>query len=338
MKKLEDYIPERWISDKGSVNEYISCWTEKDALDREVVDALVVILRTSGCSWAREKGCTMCGYLSDCNPNVKGKDLVAQMRKALEKHQGQRILKIFTSGSFLDEREVPVDVRREILSMASEIFDQVIFETRPEYVSDESLQDCLSHIPNLQVALGLESANNVLLRDSINKGFQFEDYQTAANTVKESGATLKTYLLIKPPFLTENEAITDSIDSARMIQGISDVISFNPVNVQKGTLVERLWRRGEYRPPWLWSVVKVLEESKDFGPRVVSVPSGGGKRGGAHNCFDCDGDILSSIEKFSLGLRGSIEDVHCDCKERWLDVLDLQGFTQSSVDLEKFYG
>jgi radical SAM enzyme (TIGR01210 family) len=189
----------------------------------------------------------------------------------------------------------------------------------------------------LQVALGLESANNALLRDSINKGFQFEDYQMAANTVKGSGATLKTYLLIKPPFLTEREAITDSTDSAKMIQEISDVISFNPVNVQKGTLVERLWRRDEYRPPWLWSVVKVLEECRNLGPRVVSFPSGGGKRRGAHNCFECDGEFLSAIEDFSLGLRESLEDLHCDCREQWSDVLDLQGLTQSSIDLEKFY-
>ncbi|TET89144.1 MAG: TIGR01210 family radical SAM protein [Methanomassiliicoccales archaeon] len=337
MKGLEDYIPKRKISKRGGVSEYVSCWTEKDALNGKVVDALVVILRTAGCSWARENGCTMCGYFNDCNPNVKGKDLVSQMKKALERPQGQKILKIFTSGSFLDEIEVPADVRREILSMASERFEQVVFETRPEYVNDETLGDCLSHFEKVQVALGLESTNNLLLTNSINKGFLFEDYQKAARTVKESGAALKTYLLIKPPFLTENEAIADSVNSAKRIQKITDVVSFNPVNVQKGTLVERLWRRGEYRPPWLWSVVKVLDDCKNLSPRIVSFPSGGGKKRGAHNCFQCGGEFLKAIEDFSLGLREDFDDLRCDCRERWLDVLDLQGFTQSSIDMERYY-
>lgn len=337
MKKLEDYIPKRKMSRKGDVDQYVSCWTERDVLNGEVVEALVVVLRTSGCFWAREKGCTMCGYLNDCNPDVTGEDLISQMRKALEKSREQKILKVFTSGSFLDEREVPIETRREVLSMASGRFEQFIFETRPEFVKKKSLSNCMSIFGSLQVALGLESSNDRVLKDSINKGFTFEEYQRAASKVKESGAALRTYLLVKPPFLTEKEAIMDSVESAKNIQGITDVVSFNPVNVQNGTLVERLWKRDEYRPPWLWSVVRVLDECKSIGPRVISFPTGGGKRRGSHNCFQCDRDILEAIEEFSLGLREGFDDLQCECRERWLDVLDLEGFTQSSVDIERFY-
>lgn len=337
MRGVEDYIPRRRMSKRRNVEEYISCWTESEVLDGEIVDALTVILRTSGCSWARKGGCTMCGYYDDCNPEVEGKDLITQMKRAFKRFSGQKILKIFTSGSFLDESEVPPDVRREILSMASERFEQVVIETRPEFLREESLEECLSLFGNIQVALGLESANNLVLEHSINKGFLFEDYLEAARKVKESGASLKTYLLIGPPFLTEFEAVRDSVESAKKIQSITDIISFNPVNVQNGTLVERLWRRNEYRPPWLWSVVEVLEECRKLTPRVVSFPTGGGRSRGAHNCFECDREVLSAIEEFSLGLREDFKDIYCECKERWLDLLDLQGFTQSSIDLERFY-
>lgn len=337
MSTLEDLIPERRISSRGNVNDYVSCWTEKDVLDGDVVNALVVILRTKGCSWARRKGCSMCGYFNDCNPDVTEENLVAQMQKAMEKSEDHRILKIFTSGSFLDGKEVPPQNRAELLDMASHRFKQVIFETRPEYVRTESIEDCISHFSRLQVALGLESANDMVLKHSINKGFLFDDYQKAAETIKEAGASVKTYLLLKPPFLTEQESIDDCVASARKIKDMTDVISFNPVNVQRGTLVERLWRRDEYRPPWLWSVVRVLEECKDLGPRVVSFPTGGGRKRGAHNCYECDADVLKEIEAFSLGSVDGLRKKSCECFEVWQDLLDTQGFTQSSIDIERYY-
>ncbi len=337
MCALEDFIPERSVSSKGDANSYVSAWNEKDVLNGEIVDALVVILRTRGCSWARNKGCTMCGYYNDCNPKVKGENIIAQMEKAWRKSEGQKLLKIFTSGSFLDDREVPPETRREVLSVAAEIFEQVIFETRPEYVIRESIEDCLSHFSNIQVALGLESANDMVLTHSINKGFLFDDYMRAARTVKEAGASLKTYLLVKPPFLTEKEAIRDSVESAKKVKDLTDVISFNPVNVQKRTLVEKLWRRDEYRPPWLWSVVKILEECRDLGPRVVSFPTAGGKKRGPHNCYECDSEILKEIEEFSLGIRNGFQEAQCACNDVWNDLLDTQGFAQSSIDIERYY-
>ncbi|MEE9223275.1 MAG: archaeosine biosynthesis radical SAM protein RaSEA [Thermoplasmata archaeon] len=338
MTRLEDYIPEKKVFPKGDVNKYVSCWTEKDVLDGEVVDALVVILRTSGCSWARKKGCTMCGYFNDCHPHADGENILHQFRKAMEKSNGQSILKVFTSGSFLDEREIPRETRTGILDMASERFRQVIVETRPQYVTEESLKESVSHVAGLQVALGLESANDMVLKHSINKGFTYEDYLKAAEIIKQSGATIKTYLLVKPPFLTENEAIRDAVNSANQIKGITEVISLNPVNVQRGTLVERLWRRGEYRPPWLWSVVRIMEECLGLGPRIISFPTGGGKKRGAHNCHECDADVLKEIAEYSLGHRNDFGDLECECRERWMDTLDLQGFTQSSIDIQRYYG
>jgi radical SAM enzyme (TIGR01210 family) len=336
VKRLEDFIPEKMVSARGNINDYVSRWTEKDVLNGDVVDSLVVILRTTGCSWARKKGCSMCGYFIDCHPDVDGANIVTQMERALEEPNGQSILKIFTSGSFLDNREVSPDVRGKVLSMASGRFEQVIVETRPEYVTKESIEECLAHVDGLQIALGLESANDMVLKHSINKGFLYDDYVKAATAVKKAGASLKTYLLIKPPFLTENEAIRDAVGSAKKIRDITDVISFNPVNVQRGTLVERLWRRGEYRPPWLWSVVQTLKECRDLGTRIASFPTGGGRKRGAHNCYDCDSDVLKEIEEFSLGQRSEFGDRRCDCQDRWMDSLELQGFTQSSIDIERY--
>ena len=155
---------------------------------------------------------------------------------------------------------------------------------------------------------------------------------------KDNGATVRTYLLIKPPFLTEREAIEDAVSSARIAAQYSDVISFNPLNVQRGTLVERLWNRAEYRAPWLWSVTEVLRRSEGLPSRLVCKPSGGGKARGAHNCGSCDERILEALDEFSVGLRKSFEEIGCPCRESWLDILELEGFMRTSADSQRIIG
>src|SRR5947209_7049156 len=162
------------------------------------------------------------------------------------------------------------------------------------------------------MALGLESTNENVLRYAVNKVWGLKEHMRAATVAREAGATVKTYLLIKPPFLTEREAIEDAVRSGHDADPHSDTVSFNPVNVQSRTIVDRLFRRGEYRPPWLWSVVEVLERTRDLKAHVKSHPTAGGLVRGAHNCGTCDRRVVNAIEEFSLGLRADFGDVGTD--------------------------
>ena len=107
----------------------------------------------------------------------------------------------------------------------------------------------------------------------------------------------------------------------------TDVISFNPTNVQRNTLVEFLWRRKQYRPVWLWSVVEILKKSKKIVGHVQVKCDivGGGSIRGAHNCRECDHKVLSAIESFSLSQDIKVfESLDCECKDKWLDQLDIE--------------
>ncbi len=44
---------------------YVNQWVEREAIGPSEVSAFVLILRTRGCYWADEKGCSMCGYAKD---------------------------------------------------------------------------------------------------------------------------------------------------------------------------------------------------------------------------------------------------------------------------------
>lgn len=307
----------------------IAMWTEKDVADGRVVDAFVLILRTRGCYWALHSGCTMCGYINDARmAPVSQKNLRNQLRKAMERYKGEKVVKIFTSGSFLDTGEIPFDVQSEILR-SFEGAERLIIESLPEFITGKALRELRQD--NLEVAIGLESASDEVLEKKINKSFRVKDYLNATKILKRLKIPLKTYILLKPPFMTEKEAIEDAVSSIIFASKYSSEISLNPVNIQNFTLVHHLWRRREYRAPWLWSVVEVLRRAKpEIGDvRLVSWPTAGGRERGAHNCGKCDRKLIKAIEDFSLSQNMEIFDgLYCSCIEKWRDSLEIPAFNR----------
>ena len=314
-------------------------WREKEFLDGKTVDAGVIILRTAGCSHFRGGGCSMCGYNVGSDPNVNPATILKQFEHAAHEIGEVQFLKIYTSGSFLDECEVPLDTANMMLRYCKDRHLRLLFESRPEYVSSERLDKLIAVHDDIEVALGLESSNNRILSYSINKGFAAEDYEKAARLLAEKGLDIRTYVLLKPPFITESEAIADSISTMKFAAKMSDTISLNPVNVQKGTLVEKLWRNWAYRPPWLWSVLEVLKATANLDKKVLCEPTGGGRERGSHNCGECDGVILHSLKSYSLSQDPTkLGSPDCECKEIWQTILNVEGFVVGgSCDLQRFF-
>jgi radical SAM enzyme (TIGR01210 family) len=293
-----------------------------------VVPALTLILKTGGCGWNR---CIMCGYRHFRYPRGEA-ELAGLIRGQLawigERYAGQEfdVAKIFTSGSFLDPREVPPDARREVLQAFRG--KEVIAETRPEFVTEGAIGECLQDLDtgagqvSFSVAMGLETSDDAIREKCIDKGFSFGDFVAASRAARRAGAGVKAYLLQKPPFLTEREALEDVVRSVRDVRPHADAISLNPCTVQKGTGVERLWRAGAYRPPYLWSVILALSRAE---APVICDPVGGGTTRGPHNCGSCDRELVRGIEDYSLSgdrsLLTALLALDCGCKKEWELVL-----------------
>jgi len=314
----------------------VRSWSEKDILDGKIVDAYVIIFRTRGCSWALKSGCTMCGYFNDSMwEKVSDGDLLKQFDSVMKNYSGEKIVKIFTSGSFLDDNEITSKTRKKILSSLAEKTDKISVESRPEYIKDEKLSDIhdITQSKKFEVGIGLETSNDFLREHAINKGFTFDDYKKAAKLLKKHKFKLKTYVLVKPPFITEKESLEDAICTVKDIQSYTDIVSFNPTNVQRHTVVDYLWKRNQYRPPWLWSVVEILKQSKKLTDALIKCDvAGGGSRRGVHNCPACDHKTLDAIAKFSLSQDTNVfEDLDCTCKQSWLDQLDLEDLSFGSI-------
>jgi archaeosine synthase beta-subunit len=315
----------------------VRCWPEKDVLAGKIVDAFVIIFRTRGCSWALNSGCTMCGYFNDSMwEKISDENLLKQFETVMKRYSGEKFVKIFTSGSFLDDTEIKPRVRNEILGKLVETADKVSVESRPEYITDDKLPDIknIFQSKTFEIGTGLETANDFVREHAINKGFTFDDYKNAADAMKKNDCELKTYVLVKPPFLTEKESIEDAVGTIEKIKTITDVVSLNPTNVQRNTLVDYLWKRKQYRPAWLWSVIEILKRSKKTAGNVrikCDIAGGGGIRG-AHNCRECDSKFLEAISSFSLHQDVKIfDDLDCNCYDKWLDQIDIENIGFGSL-------
>ena len=308
----------------------VATWLDHDFFidEQRAMKAVTVILRTSGCRW---RNCTMCSFWQE-SADVTQADILAQLEHSLRTSPNEEfILKIFTSGSFLDEREIAHETRQQIAAMVHERGEikKLIIETRPEFINAANIED-FEGVENLELAIGLETADDFVRLKYIKKGFSFDDYKKATKIVRDCGATVKTYLLLKPPFVSEKKAITDVIKSAELVSEFSSTISLNLCNIQKYTPLEKLWMRGYYRPPWLWSAVEAIRAIKKRDIVVLSDPVGAGHKRGPHNCGACDREITEAIRYFNvtqdLHVLERLDEIECDCKEVWRALLKYEPF------------
>ncbi|HJJ92329.1 MAG TPA: archaeosine biosynthesis radical SAM protein RaSEA [Methanocorpusculum sp.] len=313
----------------SSLIKPLASWKGKDRYFGEVLPSFTGIFLSGGWRWNQ---CRMCSYKYERNTCASQKELIAHMKGQIdwiaESYVSDEYMlgKIFTSGSVFDLVEVP----SEVLDSFGDLFSgkSVIAESRADYITEDALSRFLSHLDQgqphpLTIAIGLETTSDSIREKSINKGFSFTDFIYASDICHAAGVGVKAYLLMKPLFLTEREAIEDMQQSIAAVAPYADMISMNLCTVQRRTELEQYWQRGSYRPPYLWSAVKVLLDS-DIS--VSCDPIGGGFRRGPHNCGICDKEIIAAINEYSLTadkrVLQTVWDMDCSCKKEWEYVLD----------------
>jgi len=317
-------------------------WISSARVGREQGTALAIVLSTIGCAHARSDsgGCTMCSYLLDgVQERPTSEEIISQFHNALSELDGKQAplsVKIYTSGSFLDEEEVPPEARIGILNSIAqdERIREVVLESRPEYLTDSILSNVRVILGDriVEIGIGLESSSDTVRSICINKRFDLQMFKNALKTAKNYNIGMRAYVLLKPPLLTERDALQDALSTIEEAKTLGvTTVSLNPVNVQRDTLVEKLWTRGNYRPPWLWSVLEVIRETSktaDEWVKIICDPVAGGKRRGAHNCGNCDNTIVDAIREFSLTQDSTVlENLTCDCINQWKHVLKHEDFS-----------
>ena len=112
----------------------------------------------------------------------------------------------------------------------------------------------------LEVAMGLETSHRQILA-KLNKRMTLDQFRRAAEFLRENDIALRVFVLVKPPFLDESEALhwaKRSVDFA--FDCGATVVSLIPTRLGNGAL-ETLAARGEFSPPKL----ATLEAALDYG-------------------------------------------------------------------------
>ena len=292
--------------------------------------AATVIFRTRGCVWWWKSGCTFCGYFNDVRDDVTADDLFAQWEEAkrrLDDFEGCSMVKVYTSGTFFEDRENPPEWQEAILRETHERGLHLVIEAQAQLCTQEKLAWVAERHPGCTVAVGLEAYDDAVLRFHVNKGFSTKQWHRSVDMLRDNGLRVKTYLLFKPPFMSEGDALELTSKWISQVAPLSDDVSVNPMNIQKRTIVERLFRNREYRPPWLWSLVEMMERVHDdiseAQTRIIVHPTAAGRIRGAHNCGACDAEVVAAIERYSVsGDTREFADLDCDCKRVWRAEVD----------------
>jgi len=316
-------------------------WEERIGhLDGQPIRRLIIFLRSTGCEWVEKTGgCTMCGFYcaTSRGREVSADEYIAQFEYVMDTVDlgDYPIVSIYNDGNIFNEREMPVAAIEKICSYINEYknIKKVVVESRIDYSPDEHVARMKKALNGrqLEVAFGFESANPQVMNLCINKGFSANNFEVFHSRMQGMGVLTKPLLLVKPPFLTEGEAIDDILQTISycVSHGI-DYVDLEVTTVEKNTVVHELWKNGLYRPPWLWTLVDLLQQCRErFGDRAhvyvspwnYSVES----LDWARNCGKCDAEITDAIQRYNARFdTAEFDGLDCSCREEWREAVTAQ--------------
>jgi radical SAM enzyme (TIGR01210 family) len=204
--------------------------------------------------------CLMCDLWKYTRPTpVAPGQIPAQIRLALEQLPPAQHLKLYNAGNFFDPLAIPPEDYEEIARLAAP-FERLIIECHPRLLGQRFLKFRRLFPGELEVAMGLETVHPQVL-PRLNKRMTLADFAQAVGRLHAAGATARAFILVRPPFLSEEEGLywaCRSLDYAFSL-GVS-CCSLIPTRAGNGALDE-LARQGLFAPPSL----DALEEALAYG-------------------------------------------------------------------------
>ena len=220
----------------------------------KIEDTAIIFLTNTECPFH----CLMCDlWKNTTDRSVPAGAIPEQIEWALAQMPKTKHLKLYNSGSFFDERAIPEEDYPKIASLIDH-FETVIVESHPKLINEKCIRFKNMIRPQLEVAIGLETVHPKILK-LLNKQMTLDDFSNAVNFLSENGIRSRAFILLKPPFLSEEEGIywaKRSIDFA-FDSGV-ECCTVIPVRPGNGAM-DQLLESGEFSLPEISSLENVLE-------------------------------------------------------------------------------
>lgn len=235
----------------------------------------VIGIRTRGCTYARSPwgGCSVCGHAASTlwDAHISDTCILEDFYIALDavKEYGPTTLCLYTSGSFLDENELPSHVRDVILEEAAKIgaTTTIAIESIPTFVTPPLLDSVLTRIGSkrLRIGMGLDTANDFVRSLAFQRALPSAAYHQAVHYCRKKSVETTAYLVFGHPFLPPPMALYDTSDSIRRAFSLGfSSVSIEPVALQPGTLQAAFSELHLYQPPSIWDICDLLSLSRPF--------------------------------------------------------------------------
>jgi radical SAM enzyme (TIGR01210 family) len=256
--------------------------------------------------------CLMCDlWKNTTDVQVPLHSIPEQIEFALNKMPATRHLKLYNSGSFFDGRAIPEEDYERIAILVNH-FETVIIESHPAFIGQKSLlfRDMLK--PALQIAMGLETVHQEVLR-KLNKRMTIKDFEQAVRFLSTHDIPTRAFVLLRPPYLNEEEGIRwseRSIDFA-FDTGVECCVII-PVRAGNG-IMEILHEKGDFNPPALRSLETVLEYGISLNKGRVFADTW--DLGLFSECNQCLLDRTNRLVSMNLNQQIAAR-ISCDCEKQ----------------------
>jgi radical SAM enzyme (TIGR01210 family) len=308
-------ITDDWIlSLRGSKNRVepsrpYAILSEKERTRNGATETSVVIFITNReCPFH----CLMCDlWKNTTSYPVPAGVIPHQLEWALGRLPSAKTAKLYNSGSFFDQRAVPLRDYERIASLLND-FDTVVVESHPAFINSRSIEFRNMLRPELEIALGLETVHNEVLR-KLNKQMSPDDFRNSVRFLTGNGISTRAFILLRPPYMTEDEGIywaERSIEYA--FESGVECCTVIPVRGGNGAL-EKLSDMGFFTPPDIRSLESVLEFGIRLGKGRVFADTWDLKL--FPGCVKCAEARISRITQMNLS-QVILPEVECNCSRK----------------------
>lgn len=280
--------------------------------DGRVLDVATIFLANRECPF-RCLYCDLWRHTLD-EPTPAGA-IPRQIDIALERVPPASVVKLYNSGNFFDAAAIPPSDWPAIADRVRR-FERVIVENHPLFIDERVLRfrDLLtSHgegVGQLEVALGLETAHPEVLA-WMNKRMTLDDFARAARFLVDHDIAVRAFVLLRPPFLSEDEGIEWALKSIHFaFDAGATCVSVIATRAGNGAM-DRLQSEGWFTPPKLSSLEHVLAAGIEAGRGRVFADTWDVAR--FADCSQCAAARVERLRQMNLS-QTILPQVVCDCR------------------------
>jgi radical SAM enzyme (TIGR01210 family) len=254
--------------------------------------------------------CLMCDlWKNTTEQRVPVGAIPEQIDYALSRLPPAQHIKLYNSGNFFDHQAIPPEDYPAIASRVQS-FDTVIVENHPKLLGDDCarLRDMLAG--QLEVAIGLETAHpQVLAR--LNKQMTLDDFERAVRGLSNQGIETRAFILLRPPFLGEDEGVQWAIRSMQFAFDCG-VRCCCVIPTRDGNgIMEQLRQVGQFAPPSMRSLEEAMEAGLALQQGRVFVDLWDVER--FYDCRQCGAARRDRLQQMNLTQK-VLPAVDCNCR------------------------